>query len=261
MNHGEIIRNRNLQGDYFQVEFFAPEIAVKAMAGQFTHVKIAALRDRILRRPFSINATDPEAGTVTVTYKIVGQGTEVLATLTPGMVCDLMGPLGNGFSAPVEDEIPVLLTGGYGVAATYLLTRSATRPGILLAGARTEADLILLDDYRASGFDVRAATNDGSAGIKGFVTDLLPQVLTEYAGMKLKFYACGPGPMLQALARILPEHGYPDAELSLDHLMCCGVGACFACVVKIKADNADGWRYARSCSEGPVFHASQIYLD
>ena len=89
----------------------------------------------------------------------------------------------------------------------------------------------------------------------------MPGVLSDYAGRKLHFYACGPMPMLLALARLLPELGYPESELSLDHLMCCGVGACFACVVKIKADNEDGFRYARTCSEGPVFRADQVYLE
>ncbi len=260
MQDGVIVSNRNLSGGYHQVVFYAPAIAEKAGPGQFVHIRIARLRDRPLRRPFSINATCPASGTVTVTYKVVGEGTAVLSTLEAGVVCSLMGPLGHGFSPPGADALPVLITGGYGVAATYLITRQARNGGILLAGARSADDLILLDDYREAGFEVRVATDDGSAGMPGLVTGLIEPLLAEQAGRKLKFYACGPGPMLMALAARLPALGYPEAELSLDHLMCCGVGACFACVVKLKADNADGWRFSRSCSEGPVYRADAIYL-
>ncbi|MDD5699235.1 MAG: hypothetical protein PHH77_11520, partial [Victivallaceae bacterium] len=95
---------------------------------------------------------------------------------------------------------------------------------------------------------------------RGFVTELIAPVLETNKDKKIRFYACGPTPMLLALAKLLQETGYPDGELSLDHLMCCGVGACFACVVKVKADNEAGWRYARTCKEGPVFTAAEVYL-
>jgi dihydroorotate dehydrogenase electron transfer subunit len=120
--------------------------------------------------------------------------------------------------------------------------------------------LILTDKFADAGFDVRTATNDGSEGHKGFVTELIVQALAENPGKKIRFYGCGPTPMLLALAKILQDAGYNDGELSLDHLMCCGVGACFACVVKVKADNEDGWRYARTCKEGPVFKVEDVYI-
>ncbi len=257
MQNGEIIFNTSLGGGYFHISFFAPEIAVKAAPGQFVHVRIADLRDRILRRPFSIEDADPARGSVDVVYKTVGEGTRFLSRCAPGAVCDLMGPLGNGFSPCPGEATPVLVTGGYGVAATRLCAKA--RPGgILLAGARSREDLLLLDDYRGFGYDVRVATNDGSAGAKGFVTELLKDLLAETPERKFAIRACGPQPMLMALAGMLPDAGYADAELSLDHLMCCGVGACFACVVKVR-DGAGGWRYARSCAEGPVFKAGEVY--
>ena len=257
MQNGEIIFNTPLGGGYFHVSFYAPEAAAGAAPGQFVHVRIADLRDRILRRPFSIEDADPVRGSVDVVYKVVGEGTRFLSKCAPGAVCDLMGPLGKGFSPCPDGATPVLVTGGYGVAATRLCAR-ACPGGILLAGARSRGDLLLLDDFRSFGYDVRTATDDGSAGRKGLVTQLLEELLAEAPGRKFAFRACGPHPMLMALARMLPQAGYADAELSLDHLMCCGVGACFACVVKVK-DGADGWRYARSCTEGPVFKAGEVY--
>ncbi|MFA7230283.1 MAG: dihydroorotate dehydrogenase electron transfer subunit [Victivallaceae bacterium] len=259
MKNGEIVSNSVLKDDYYKVEFHAPDICRKTEPGQFVHVKIADLVDRILRRPFSISDVSAD-GRLTVIYKVVGEGTEVLSKLKAGSICDLMGPLGTPFSLPEEDEFPVIVAGGYGSAATYLLAERSPNKGILLLGARSKQDLILMDKFSSVGFEVKLSTNDGAAGHKGFVTELIPAVLKEHADKKLRFYGCGPTPMLLALAKILQAIGYGNGEISLDHLMCCGVGACFACVVKIKADNEDGWRYARTCKEGPVFKAAQVYI-
>lgn len=256
----EIISNQQLKGDYFEVVFTAPEIAASAVAGQFVHIRIDERKDNILRRPFSIHSTDPEKGTVHVAYKVVGKGTLAMSKLDPGYKFDVMGPLGVGFSAPADDVVPVAVAGGYGSAALYLLSRVSKQKGILLAGARSEGDVILTERYVEAGFDVRIATNDGSLGHRGFVTELIPQLLEEYKGKKLMFYGCGPHPMLMALGRQLKSLGL-DGELSIDHNMCCGVGACFACVIKVNdPGSADGWRYARSCSEGPVFPLADVYL-
>lgn len=257
---GEIISNRCLKGDYYQAVFYNPEIAAKAIAGQFVHVQITQKSANILRRPFSINNTDPEQGTVQITYKVVGSGTEVLSQLAPGAVCDLMGPLGNGYKMPADDEIPVMIAGGYGTAAMYMISKLAKNKGMLLVGARGDADLILLEDYQANGTEVKVATNDGSVGTQGFVTVLLDELLKNpVPGKKYRFYACGPTPMLMAAGKMLCAAGREDGELSLDHVMCCGVGACFACVVKVK--DGDTFRYARSCSEGPVFSAGEVYYE
>jgi dihydroorotate dehydrogenase electron transfer subunit len=259
MKTGEIITNRLLQDEYYRVEFYAPEICRTARAGQFVHVRIPNLEHRILRRPFSIcNCT--EDGVLTVVYKVVGEGTRALAGLAPGMACELMGPLGNGFMPPKDGEYPVLVVGGYGSAATFMLSQNGGKGGLVLLGARSASDLLLVEEYRRNGFDVRVSTNDGSAGHKGLVTELLTEAIRENGDRPVRFYACGPTGMLYAVAKMLCARNLPG-EISLDHLMCCGVGACFACVVKVKDNNADGWRYARSCNEGPVFRAAELYLE
>ena len=258
MINGEIISNTQLKNTYYKVDFHAPELCENAKAGQFAHVKISGIPNKVLRRPFSISNVDKN-GTLTIIYKVVGTGTEVLSTLKPGAICDIMGPLGNPFTAPVKPEIPVIIAGGYGTAATYLIAKNSQVPGILLLGARSSKDLILTEEFRKLGFEVKVSTEDGSEGHKGRVTELMEKQLSGNTG-NMKFYACGPHGMLMAAGKIILEHGL-DGELSLDHLMCCGVGACFACVVKVKADSEDGWRYARTCKEGPVFKASQVYYD
>ena len=247
MTNGEIIENRRLKGDYFLVRFFAPEISRKARAGQFVHVRINRHGDRILRRPFSIH--NCEGDVLSVVYKVVGHGTRELSELAPEAVCDLMGPLGVAFTDPAPGVTPVLVAGGYGAAATYLLTKQAPQRGIFLLGARGEADILLTDEYRKAGYDVRVATNDGSLGYRGFVTGLVEQLRKRHQ------HRVRPAAVEEKIpVRLL-------GELSIDHLMCCGVGACFACVVKIKADTPEGWTYARACVDGPVFNLDSVYVE
>ena len=258
MINGEILENNRLKGDYFLVRFHAPEICAKARAGQFVHVRINDHGDRILRRPFSIH--DCAGETLSLVYKVVGHGTKELSELAPGAVCDLLGPLGVGFSDPVPGMTPVLVAGGYGAAATYLLTKQVPQRGLFLLGARSESDVLLTEKYEKAGYEVRVATNDGSMGYHGFVTGLVEQLLAEKPDGKFFFYGCGAHPMLMALAKLLRAHHQPG-ELSIDHLMCCGIGACFACVVKVKADTPTGWTYARACADGPVFNLDSVYVE
>lgn len=254
-----IISNSELKGPYRRIIFDAPRIAAKAIPGQFVHVKIHSLKDKILRRPFSISDVDTDKGTLTLIYKVVGSGTEEMATLKEGGTCRIMGPLGKPYSVPGKGVRPILVAGGYGVAATYLLARRCAEKGVLLIGARTEADLILVDEYKALGFDVRIATNDGSAGHKGVVTEILDDEISKADTSKIFIYGCGPEGMLLALGKKAVGAGV-KAELSLDQHMCCGVGACFACVVKVKdASNPSGFRYSRACKEGPVYGAEEVY--
>ena len=254
-----IKQNEPLKSGYRRIVFDAPEIAKAAKGGQFVHVQITPMKDRILRRPFSISNADPATGELTVVYKVVGHGTAELAQMREGETCRILGPLGNAYTAPDAETFPILAAGGYGTAALYLTAKNAPQKGILLLGARTKDDLILVEDFEKLGFEVRIATNDGSVGHKGFVTELLAGALERRDKAKCMVYGCGPTPMLLALGKLTLENQVP-AELSLDQHMCCGVGACFACVVKIKdSTSPDGWRYSRSCKEGPVYNATEVY--
>ena len=256
---GEVLSNEVLQDSYHKIEFYVPEICKKTKPGQFVHIQIPNLKERILRRPFSIcNVT--EQGVLTVAYKVVGIGTQALADVQPGAVADVMGPFGVPFSIPADDEFPVIIGGGYGSAATYLLAQSAAQKGVLILGARSKDDLILVDKFEELGFEVLTTTNDGSHGHKGLVTDLIPHVIEKHGDKKLRFYGCGPKGMLMAMGKILNEDNH-KTELSLDQMMCCGIGACFACVIKVVDDNEDGWRYARTCNEGPVFDSNNVYYE
>ena len=241
-----LLENERIQGDYYHASFAAPSIAKAAQPGQFIHVRIPELEHRVLRRPFSIyNVND---GDVEIIYKVVGEGTKRLSLLSPGKGIDIMGPLGKPFTALPKGS--AIVAGGYGCAATYLLAKRAEVKPTVLIGGRTVGDILLKQEYESLGCDVRISTDDGSMGTKGRVTSILPDGIIWLA-------SCGPIPMLKALAEIMSERGI-DGELSMDHAMCCGVGACFACVTKVKANTPDGWRYARICSEGPVFRADSL---
>lgn len=250
----KILSNRQLQGDYFQLDMCAPEIAQEALPGQFVHVQIPDLEHRVLRRPFSIYDTDPATGRLSLVYKTVGEGTRKLCTNPSDGTLNVIGPNGKGFTSPADGQKAILVAGGFGCAATFLLAKLAPVKPIVLIGGRSKIDILLQKEYTALGCDLRISTDDGSLGHHGLVTNLLHEALAEFPNATIA--ACGPNPMLKAVAAIAPT-----AEISLDQPMCCGVGACFACVVKLKADTPDGWRYARSCMEGPVFNATQVWWD
>lgn len=253
-----ILRNLRLQGSYYRVDLDAPRIAAAVAPGQFVHVQFPDLEHHVLRRPFSVFNVEPASGTLSIVYKTVGEGTAHLAGLAPGACLDLLGPLGQGYSVPPAGRPPIVVAGGYGCAATYLFVRRSPRPCLVLLGGRTAEDLLLLDEFGALGADLRLATDDGSRGHRGVVTDLLEPALAQTPNPFV--IACGPTPMLKAVCRIVARHGL-DAEVSLDHTMCCGVGACFACVVRMKADTPDGWEYVRTCKSGPVFPSPLICWD
>jgi len=254
--------NRPMGGLYHRLDLAAPGIARTAGPGQFVHLQLPLFQHRVLRRPFSICDADPESGRLSIVYKIVGEGTAHLARLPAGTTADLLGPLGVGFSPPPAGRQPIVVAGGYGCAATYLLAKRAPQPCLCLFGARSAGDLLMEEEFRALGCELRTATDDGSAGHRGLVTELLAAALDAVpaGGAPPMIYACGPNPMLRAVSRLVLARGW-DAEISLDHAMCCGVGACFACVVKRRAANADGWEYARTCVDGPVFRASDAVWD
>ncbi len=232
----------------------APTLADTARPGQFVHVRITGLEPAALRRPFSIYRAGD--GQLAILYKTVGRGTEQLSRLRPGDSLAAMGPLGNGFPLETDGRTPVLVAGGYGVAPLSFLAHRLGMPGILLVGGRTAADILCTDEFTALGWDVRVATMDGSRGTQGLVTTLLDDWLARPNHPPPTFYACGPDGMLRAVAERARHSGSP-AWLSLDKHMVCGVGACLACVQRLRRPDGTTW-IARVCRDGPIFEAGEI---
>lgn len=249
----QILSNTRVTGQYFKLVLRAPAVAPLIRPGQFAHVRILPLKEALLRRPFSIFKV--ETDTFSILYKNVGKGTSVLSRLQKGEELNVIAPLGNGFSVPEKNgDVPLLVAGGYGMAAMYLLAERSPQKGIVFVGGRRQVDVLCVDDFRSLGWEVRIATEDGSLGEKGLVTQPLLAELRKAAKGR-RMYACGPTPMLKAVGHLAQEYAIP-AELSMDEHMCCGVGVCLACVIKVKS--AEGWEYQRTCTEGPVFDSREI---
>ncbi len=248
-----ILANERETDAYFRLVVSAPRIAPRVQPGQFAHVRIPPLREALLRRPFSIFQVAGD--TFSLLYKTVGKGTEALARMRPGETLSAIGPLGQGFTVPAPGgETPLLVAGGYGMAALYLLAQRSPQRGVVFVGGRRRVDILCEREFAELGWEVRVTTEDGSHGERGLVTEpLVTELRRGTTGRKL--FACGPTPMLRAVARIAEEFGVP-AEISLDQPMCCGVGVCLTCVVPIRT--ATGWEYQRTCTEGPVFDARVV---
>ena len=251
-----IVANERDTDSYFRLVLRAPQIAPLIQPGQFAHVRVAPMKDALLRRPFSIFQVAGD--TFSILYKNVGKGTDALARMRAGEELSVIAPLGHGFTVPqAGGEIPLLVAGGYGMAAMFLLAQRSPQRGVVFVGGRRRMDILCEKEFAALGWEVRATTEDGSHGEKGLVTQPL---LVEIGNRKSeignrKLFACGPTPMLKAVGKIAEDFNLP-CELSMDEHMCCGVGVCLTCVIPVKT--SDGWEYQRTCTEGPVFDSRQI---
>lgn len=211
--------------------------------GQFVNIKLDGF---FLRRPISVcNAED---GRMTLIYKAVGEGTELMAGLAPGTRLNILTGLGNGFDISLAGDHPVLIGGGAGIPPMYSLCKaliSVLRPENVkvVLGFNTDEEIFYLRDFQDLGVDVRIATADGSYGTKGFVTDILKDLDYTF------FYTCGPMPMFRAIEAIAKTSG----QYSFEERMGCGFGACMGCSMMMK----DG-SYKRVCKEGPVFRREEI---
>ena len=234
--HYTISANVPVAPQVYRIELTA-DAAPQLRAGQFVEV---AVPGQFLRRPLSVSLSEP--GRLTLRYKVVGSGTATLAAMQPGTQLELLTGLGNGFDLDACDGRALLLGGGIGVAPLHQLCRdlrAAGRQVTAVLGFNTASEILLRDELAALGAEVHVATADGSAGIRGFVTDALQQVTPKFD----YYYVCGPMPMMRALYPLLPDGG----EFSLEERMGCGTGLCFGCTIP----TSEGPR--RICHDGPVF--------
>lgn len=255
LEHARVVAHQPVSEAYRLLILDAPALAPLVAPGQFVHLRVPNLDGAVLRRPFSVFKTD--AATLSILYKRVGRGTEAMTALKPGDEVSLMGPLGNGFPVKQATGFPVLVAGGFGVAPLYLLARQLPRRGLLFVGGAGAADILCTDDFAALGWPARVVTEDGSRGERGFVTVALDAWLDREGGrgQTPEFWACGPTGMLRAVGERAVAGDW-RAWLSLDRHMGCGVGACLACVQRLRRDGKEFW--GRVCTEGPVFEARDI---
>ncbi|MFZ5801315.1 MAG: dihydroorotate dehydrogenase electron transfer subunit [Candidatus Omnitrophota bacterium] len=268
----KIISNQRVGRDYFKLKFLSRKIGAQAKPGQFVMLRISDGITPFLRRPFGVHSVCD--GKVEILYEVVGKGTQALSEKKTAERLDVIGPLGNGFDQRPKTKDPrlILVAGGMGVAPlTFLAEKlmecqmSNVKCQILaLLGARTRNQVLCERDFKRLGCEVKIATDDGSRGFKGYVSELLKNILA--ARFKLhatgkrgtcclqpaaQIYACGPRPMLKAIQKICGEKNIP-CQASLEEHLACGVGACMGCAVK----TVNGFK--RVCKDGPVFDIEEV---
>jgi dihydroorotate dehydrogenase electron transfer subunit len=251
-------------GAYWSLALVAPDIAEEARPGQFVEIAVPAGRDFLLRRPFSIHQASRRggwAGTVEVVFDATGPGTRWLAEAKPHDVLDVIGPLGRGFQLPRGAVPSLLVGGGYGAAPLYFLAEELLRRGKpvnMIIGARDHERVFKPVEGKRLSDLIVVATEDGSLGERGRVTDFLPTVIERTRARVV--YACGPNPMLRAIAEACAAIRLP-CQVAVEELMACGLGVCWTCAVPVVARDGRGWWNMRACVEGPVFTGARVWWE
>lgn len=233
----EIITNEKIAKSVFKMTLCGDTEGIRP--GQFVNIKLDGF---YLRRPISV--CDCEKNKLTIIYKVVGGGTELMSGMRQGEKLDVLTVLGNGYDTSLSGECPVLLGGGVGVPPLYMLAKALiaeNKKVRVVLGFNTKDEVFYEDEFKALGCEALVTTADGSHGIKGFVTDALPESYSY-------FYTCGPEPMLKAVYKKTTTSG----QLSFEERMGCGFGACMGCSCKTLTGNK------RICKEGPVMKKEEI---
>lgn len=224
----------------------------KIKPGQFIHIRVNQGSEFMLRRPISVADVDLKLNKLSVIFKVFGRGTEQLTQLKANDLIDLIIPCGNGYPIDtINYNHALLVGGGVGVPPLYYLAKSLVARGVkvtTIIGFQTKEEIFYLDKFSELG-EVFVTTNDGSFGTQGYVTEILKQEDLNFD----YYFSCGPAPMLKAVKNYL--HYFPG-YISLEERMGCGIGACYACVVKTE----DGKAQKKICTDGPVFQANEVMI-
>lgn len=244
----KVVGQRVLNSTTKLIEVYAPAIAEVAMPGQFVNVQVCKNTAPLLRRPFGVAGVNPKEGTFTMIYRIIGEGTHILADTCNGDFLSIVGPLGRGFD--LQAKKPLLVGGGLGLAPLLFLAAGfGSGKADILMGGRNEEELFWTKLYEDLCTNLYLTTDDGSAGTKGTVMALLPQLLAE--GGYDCVYVCGPVPMMRAVADACLQAGV-KCQVSLEKYMACGLGACLSC-------SCEGiGKRLKVCKDGPVFWAEEV---
>ncbi len=253
-----VIANENVGPRLWIITLKSPTIARQIEPGQFVHMRIPQMNDHILRRPFSVYARSIEHATIEILYQVVGFGSEHLTTICQGDTCELIGPVGYGWTIPEGARKALLVGGGVGSAPLYLFAEQLVSQGIhvdFIMGAQTSRALVTKERYtRLLGVEPQCSTDDGSYGRAGFCTSLVEEALTRCGASEDPYdfaCVCGPEPLMKIVANMC-EHADVACFVSLEKRMACGIGACLSCVV----DTTEGKK--RACVDGPVFDARKV---
>ncbi len=243
-----IISNKRLSPDLFLLTFTSSGVENEILPGNFINIEITKSQDPFLRRPFSI--FDVSEGMISILYRVVGKGTEIMKMLDSGKQIDFIGPLGNSYPLSEADDF-TFVAGGTGIASIHYMLKTVknkypSSKRTLYWGAKNRYDFILKNEIEALCTDINYTTEEGDFGNKGFITDFV-----RVNNNKTTLYACGPTPMLRSLHK--KTIGIPS-YYSFEKRMACGVGVCLGCAIMAK----DG-KYRYVCKDGPVFPGDEIF--
>jgi dihydroorotate dehydrogenase electron transfer subunit len=261
-----VIANARLSRDYSVLSLAAPEVGKRTQPGQFVMVKPAGITDPLLRRPFSVfevlRDASGEITGVSILNKRAGRSTRKLYELEPGDVVSCLGPLGVPFKPVLPPVEAWMVAGGVGLAPFATLAESlavSQTPTTLFYGARTAGELFYLEFFERLGITLVLTTEDGGRGLKGRVTAPLEAALKNVGPAGAMVYACGPEPMLEAVAKLAARY-HQQSQVSVERVMGCGLGGCYSCVVPVKHGDEHA-NLVRSCINGPVFDGAELVWD
>ena len=251
--------NKRIGKDIWLMGFRSERLASSARPGQFLMLRVDSdSKDPLLRRPFSIHEKSDD-NRLTILYKVVGQGTSLFSTLKEDDSISVIGPLGNGFSLPHPEERAILVAGGMGIAPLFFLaqalSRAQKRHMKMLLGFPTSQEVVLADQLKDLGVNLSLATEDGSLGFRGLVTDLFDQSIDQESEAKPIIYACGPRPMIKKIVNKAMTFNL-KCFVSMEGFMACGLGICLGCAIKAAQGKEKVYYYV--CQDGPVFSAEMI---
>ena len=264
-----VIRNTRLSADYNVIALAAPDIAETTQPGQFVMVKSGRGGDPLLRRPFSVFEvlrSNNRVEGLTLLSKRVGVTTKILYDAVEGDTISCLGPLGRPFETVAPPTEAWMVAGGVGLAPFATLSEALLGRNVkttLFYGARSGAELFYLDWFQSRGIRLVLTTEDGSVGDKARITVPLERELgsriPDPSSRDLMIYACGPEPMLEAVAHVAGKFNRPS-QVSVERTMGCGMGGCYSCVIPVR-DGSHRHHYVRSCIAGPVFRGEDLVWD
>lgn len=243
--------------DVFLLSFDSAFLAKNSHPGQFLHVKIIKT---ILRRPFSIHYV--QGSSVYILFRIRGRGTKILSAYKPGAKLNVMGPLGRGFCLCEKENKNILVAGGLGVAPLVFLAQRLRKvisskfkvKSLILLGAKDKKEILCEQEFKSMGHKVIVATEDGSKGYKGTITEVLKKILNTYnLKLTINIYACGPEAMFKEIKKVIDKAACRiNCQVSFEQFMGCGLGACCGCTIETKEG------YKKVCKDGPVFNINNV---